>query len=272
MGIKKYNPTSPGKRFRTVMDFAEITATEPLKALVTTLGKTGGRNNTGCVTAWQRGGGNRRKYRLIDFKRDKFGIPAVVVTIEYDPNRSARIALLHYKDGDKRYIISPAGLSVGEEVVSGRGSEIKVGNALPLSDLPLGTFIHNIEVRPGQGAKMVRSAGSSAQLIAKDEDYAQIKMPSGEVRKVLSRCMATVGQVSNPEHENISFGKAGRSRWLGRRPHVRGVAMNPIDHPLGGGEGRSSGGRPPCSPWGKPEGVKTRRNKRTDMLIVKRRK
>jgi large subunit ribosomal protein L2 len=272
MAIKKYNPTSPGKRFRTVMDYAEVTSDRPLKSLVKTLKKTGGRNNTGRVTAWQRGGGNRTKYRLIDFKRDKTGVPATVATIEYDPNRSARIALLNYKDGDKRYIISPAGLAVGDVLMSGKGAEIKTGNTLPLSDMPLGTFIHNIELKPGQGAKMVRSAGSSAQLIAKDEDYVQIKMPSGEVRKVLSRCTATVGQVSNPEHENISFGKAGRSRWIGRRPHVRGVAMNPIDHPLGGGEGRSSGGRPPCTPWGVPEGIKTRRNKRTNIFIVKRRK
>ncbi|MDA8078571.1 MAG: 50S ribosomal protein L2 [Nitrospiraceae bacterium] len=272
MGIKKYNPTSPGKRFRTVMDYAEVTSTTPVKALLKPVKKTGGRNNMGCVTAWQRGGGNKRKYRIIDFKRDKTGIPAIVSTIEYDPNRSARIALLTYKDGEKRYIILPAGLNVGEEVVSGKGAEIKVGNALPLSDIPLGSFIHNIELRPGQGAKLVRSAGSSAQLIAKEEEYVQVKMASGEVRRVLSRCMATVGQVGNAEHENVSLGKAGRNRWVGKRPHVRGVAMNPIDHPLGGGEGRSSGGRPPCTPWGVPEGIKTRRNKRTDMYIVKRRK
>ncbi len=272
MGIKKYNPTSPGKRFRTVMDYAEVTTTTPVKALLKPLKKTGGRNNTGCVTAWQRGGGNKKKYRMIDFKRDKAGVPAVVATIEYDPNRSARIALLSYRDGDKRYIILPAGLTVGEEVVSGKGAEIKVGNALPLSDIPLGTFIHNVELRPGQGAKMVRSAGSSAQLIAKDEDYVQVKVASGEVRRIPAKCMATVGQVGNAEHENVSFGKAGRSRWVGKRPHVRGVAMNPIDHPLGGGEGRSSGCRPPCTPWGKPEGIKTRNNKRTDMYIVKRRK
>ncbi len=272
MGIKKYNPTSPGRRFRSVLDNAEITSSAPFKSLLSPLKKTGGRNNNGRVTAWQRGGGNRRKYRLIDFKRDKFGIPAVVETIEYDPNRSARIALLKYKDGERRYILLPAGVAVGEELVSGRGSEIKTGNALPLSDIPLGSFIHNIELRPGEGAKMVRSAGASAQLIAKDEMYAQVKMASGEVRLIPSKCMATVGQVSNPDHENISLGKAGRNRWVGKRPHVRGVAMNPIDHPLGGGEGRSSGGRPPCTPWGKPEGVKTRQSKRTDMYIVKRRK
>lgn len=272
MAIRKYNPTSPGKRFRTVSDFAEITVDAPLKSLIKPLKKTGGRNNNGRITSWNRGGGNKRKYRVIDFKRNKIGIPAIVATIEYDPNRSARIALLHYKDGEKRYIILPAGLNVGDEVVSGRGAEIKIGSALPLSDIPLGTFIHNIELYPGQGAKMVRSAGSSAQIIAKDENYVQIKLSSGEVRRVRNACMATVGQVSNAEHENISLGKAGRSRWVGRRPVVRGVAMNPVDHPLGGGEGRSSGGRPPCTPWGKPEGRKTRHSKITDKYIVKRRK
>lgn len=272
MGIKKYNPTSPGKRFRTVMDYAEVTSDRPLKSLLKPLKKTGGRNNSGGVTAWQRGGGNRRKYRVIDFRRDKVGVPAVIETVEYDPNRSARIALLKYKDGERRYIILPAGMSVGDEVLSGKGAEIKTGNALPLGDIPLGTFIHNIELRPGQGGKMARSAGSSAQLIAKEDAYCQVKMSSGEVRRVASQCMATVGQVGNSDHENISLGKAGRNRWVGKRPHVRGVAMNPIDHPLGGGEGRSSGGRPPCTPWGKPEGIKTRRNKRTDVYIVKRRK
>jgi large subunit ribosomal protein L2 len=272
MGIKKYNPTSPGKRFRTVMDYAEVTSDRPLKSLVRPLKKTGGRNNSGCVTAWQRGGGNRRKYRIIDFKRDKVGVPAIIETIEYDPNRSARIALLKYRDGERRYIVLPAGMNVGDEVLSGNGVEIKTGNALPLSDIPLGTFIHNIELRPGQGAKMVRSAGSSAQLIAKEQEYCQVKLASGEVRRVIAGCMATIGQVGNPEHENVSYGKAGRNRWIGKRPHVRGVAMNPIDHPLGGGEGRSSGGRPPCTPWGKPEGIKTRHNKRTDVYIVKRRK
>lgn len=272
MGINKYKPTSPGKRFRTVMDFKEITASGPEKSLVRQLKKTGGRNNLGRVTMWQRGGGNSRKYRLIDFKRDKAGVPAVVATIEYDPNRSARIALLNYKDGEKRYIILPVGLNVGDVIVSGKGAEIKVGNALPLSDMPLGSFIHNIELQPGQGAKMVRSAGASAQLIAKDDKYVQVKLSSGEVRRVAANCMATLGQVSNPEHENLSSGKAGRSRWLGKRPHVRGVVMNPVDHPLGGGEGRSSGGRPPCTPWGVPEGIKTRNCKRTNMYIVKRRK
>jgi large subunit ribosomal protein L2 len=271
MGIKKYNPTSPGKRFRTVADFAEITEDEPLKSLLKPLKKTAGRNNHGRITAWHRGGGNKRKYRIIDFKRDKAGVPAVVATIEYDPNRSSRIALLHYKDGDKRYMLLPTGLKVGDEVVSGRGAEIKIGNALPMSDLPLGTFMHNIELHRGQGAKLVRSAGSSAQLIAKDERYVQVKLASGEVRRILNHCMATIGQVSNTDHENISSGKAGRIRWKRRRPTVRGVAMNPVDHPLGGGEGRSSGGRPPCTPWGKPEGKKTRKNKRTDKYIVRKR-
>ncbi len=272
MGIKKYNPTSPGRRFQTVSDFADITTEVPCKSLLKPLRKTGGRNNSGRTTVWQRGGGNRRAYRIIDFKRDKIGIPAKVETIEYDPNRSARIALLKYRDGERRYIIAPLGLRVGEELVSGKGIEIKVGNAMPLSTMPLGTFVHNIELRPGEGAKLVRSAGSSAQLIAKEDKYVQVKFPSGEVRFIPSDCMATIGQVSNPDHENISFGKAGRIRWLGRKAHVRGVAMNPVDHPLGGGEGKASGGRPACSPWGRPEGVKTRRNKRTNRFIIKRRK
>jgi large subunit ribosomal protein L2 len=272
MGIKKYNPTSPGRRFQTVSDFTDLTADTPYKPLLTPKRRNGGRNNSGRVTAWHRGGGNRRAFRIIDFKRDKMGVPAKLETIEYDPNRSARIALLKYRDGDRRYIIAPLGLQVGDEVISGKDAEIKIGNALPLSHIPLGTFIHNIELRPGEGAKFVRSAGSSAQLIAKEENYVQVKLSSGEVRLIPSGCMATIGQISNPDHENISYGKAGRTRLLGRRPHVRGVAMNPVDHPLGGGEGKSSGGRPACSPWGKPEGVKTRHNKRTDKFIVKRRK
>jgi len=272
MGIRKYNPTSPGRRFQTALDYKEITATEPYGPLTVPIKKTGGRNSLGRVTAWQRGGGNKRLYRIIDFKRDKKGIPAVIESIEYDPNRSAHIALLKYKDGERRYIIAPLGLKVGDEVVSGTGVDVKVGNAMPLSEIPLGTFIHNIELRPGQGAKIARSAGSAVQLVAKEGRYGQVKLASGEVRLIPLECMATIGQVSNPEHENISYGKAGRKRWLGVRPHVRGVAMNPIDHPLGGGEGRSSGGRPACSPWGKPEGVKTRKNKRTDKFIVKRRK
>lgn len=271
MGVKKYNPTSPGTRFKTVSDFAEITTDKPHEPLLVSIKKTGGRNNYGRVTAWQRGGGNKRLYRVIDFKRDKHSVSARVETIEYDPNRSARIALLKYVDGERRYIIAPLGLKVGDDIVAGSGVEIKTGNALPLSEVPLGTFMHNIELLPGGGAKIARSAGLSAQLIAKADDYCHVKLSSGEVRLVPSKCMATIGQVSNPEHENISYGKAGRVRWLGKRPHVRGVAMNPIDHPLGGGEGRSSGGRPPCSPWGKPEGVKTRNNKKTNKFIVKRR-
>jgi len=272
MGIRIYKPTSAGRRFMSVADFKEITTDKPYKPLCVSLKKTGGRNNQGRITIWQRGGGNKRFYRIIDFKRDKIGIPAKVETIEYDPNRSARIALLKYIDGEKRYIIAPNGLRVGESVMSGPEAEIKIGNALPLKSIPLGTFIHNIELRPGEGGKLVRSAGAQAQLVAKDDKYAQIKLPSGEVRLVSISCMATIGQVSNVDHENINYGKAGRMRWLGRRPIVRGVAMNPIDHPLGGGEGRSSGGRPACTPWGKPEGVKTRRNKRTDKYIIKRRK
>ncbi len=271
MGIRSFNPTSPGRRFQTASDFKDITADRPHKALTVPLKKRGGRNNQGRVTAWHRGGGNRRQYRIIDFKRDKTGIPASVKTIEYDPNRSARIALLQYVDGEKRYILAPAGLTVGDTVMSGPNADIKPGNALPIKEVPLGTLIHNIELRPGQGAKLVRSAGASAQLVAKESAYAQVKMPSGEVRLVRLSCMATIGQVGNVEHENISLGKAGRNRHFGWRPHVRGVAMNPIDHPLGGGEGRSSGGRPACSPWGKPEGVRTRSNKRTDKFIVKKR-
>lgn len=272
MGIRIYKPTSPGRRFMSVDDCRDVTTEKPYRPLCVPLKKTGGRNSTGRVTAWQRGGGSRRLYRLIDFKRNKFDIPAVVETIEYDPNRTARIALLRYADGERRYIIAPNGLKVGEELMSGPDAEIKSGNALPLKNMPLGTFIHNVELRPGQGAKMVRSAGAQAQLVARDEKYAQIKISSGEVRLVPADCMATIGQVSNVEHENINYGKAGRKRRMGKRPHVRGVAMNPIDHPLGGGEGRSSGGRPACTPWGKPEGVKTRRNPRTDKFIIKRRK
>lgn len=271
MGIRKYKPTSAGRRFQTGHDFKEVTADKPEKSLTTPAKKTGGRNNLGRITAWHRGGGCRQAYRIIDFKRDKHGIPATVATIEYDPNRSARIALLNYRDGEKRYIIAPAGLGVGDKVMSGDTAEIKPGNALPLKNIPLGTFIHNIELRPGGGMKLVRSAGAQAQLIAKEEDYSHIKLGSGEVRLVPTACLATIGQVGNLEHENISWGKAGRKRWKGRRSIVRGVAMNPVDHPLGGGEGRSSGGRPPCTPWGTPEGVRTRKNKRTDQYMVRRR-
>jgi len=272
MGIKIYRPTSSGTRFRTGFDYSEITETKPYKPLLVSLKKTGGRNNAGRVTAWQKGGGHKRTYRIIDFRRDKLNIPSVVETIEYDPNRSARIALLKYADGERRYILAPVGVKVGDSLISGADSEIRNGNALPLKNIPLGTLIHNIELNPGQGGKMARSAGSYAQLVAKDEKLCQVKMASSEVRYVRSDCMATVGQVGSPERENISIGKAGRNRWRGKRPHVRGVAMNPIDHPLGGGEGKTSGGRPPVSPWGKPEGKKTRNNKRTDKFIVKRRK
>lgn len=272
MGIRKYKPTSPGRRFQSGFDYSEVTAKEPHAPLTKPANKSGGRNSQGRITVWHRGGGAKRSYRVIDFKRDKAGVPARVATIEYDPNRSARIALLNYADGEKRYIIAPAGLGVGDTVVSGAGVDVKTGNAMPLRDIPLGTFIHNIELRPGQGAKMARSAGAQVQLIAKEEKYSQLKLSSGEVRFVPTGCMATIGQVSNVDHENISFGKAGRKRWLGRRSTVRGVVMNPVDHPLGGGEGRSSGGRPPCSPWGKPEGVKTRKNKRTDRFIIRKRR
>jgi large subunit ribosomal protein L2 len=272
MGIRKYKPTSPGRRFQTGSDFQEITTDKPHAPLLRPLKKSGGRGNTGRITVWHRGGGTKRTYRIIDFKRDKFGVPAKVATIEYDPNRSSRIALLNYRDGEKRYIIAPAGLKVGDEVVSGEGAEIKAGNAMPIKDIPLGTFIHNVELRPGGGAKIARSAGIQVQLVAKEGQYSQLRLASGEVRKIPLGCMATIGQVGNVEHENISLGKAGRKRWLGRRPTVRGVAMNPVDHPLGGGEGKSSGGRPPCSPWGKPEGVRTRKNKKTDKFIVRRRK
>ncbi len=273
MGIKTYNPTSPGVRGKTSLTFEEITKTRPEKGLVTSLLKQGGRNNHGRITSRHRGGGHKRLYRIIDFRRDKIGVPAKVVAVEYDPNRSARIALLQYLDGEKRYILSPEGLQVGQRVEAGPEAEVQVGNALPLFAIPLGTQIHNIELRPGKGGQMARSAGCAAQLMAKDTEYVQVKLSSGEVRKVLARCMATIGQVGNLDHGNISIGKAGRSRWKGRRPHVRGVAMNPVDHPLGGGEGKSSGGRHPCSPWGQlAKGYKTRRNKATDKYIVKRRK
>lgn len=272
MAIRNMNPTSAGTRHQSRTDFSELTAQKPERRLTTALRKKGGRNNVGRVTVWQRGGGHRRKYRAIDFRRDKTGIAAKVATIEYDPNRSARIALLHYADGEKRYIICPKGVQVGDVLMSGQTAEIRPGNALKLKDIPVGSIIHNVELRPGQGGKMARSAGAYAEIVAKDVAYCQVKQKSGEVRFVPSDCMATLGEVGNSERENVVLGKAGRSRWLGRRPIVRGVVMNPVDHPLGGGEGRSSGGRPPCSPWGKPEGVRTRNNKRTDRLILKRRK
>jgi large subunit ribosomal protein L2 len=271
MAIKLYKPTSPGRRFQTSATFDEITRVEPEKSLLRPLKKSGGRNAYGRVTAWHRGGGHKRRYRVIDFKRDKIGIPAKVKGIEYDPNRSAYIALLHYLDGEKRYILAPVGLDVGATVLCGENADIRPGNALPLRQIPLGTLVHNVEMKVGKGGQLVRSAGTYGQLMAKEGRYAQIKLPSGEVRMVLMDCKATVGQVGKVEHENISLGKAGRRRWLGRRPHVRGVAMNPIDHPMGGGEGKSSGGRHPCTPWGVPtKGYKTRKNRRSDRYIVKR--
>ena len=272
MAIRKVKPTSPGRRFQAYSSFEEITTTQPEKRLLKVIKKTGGRNARGRITCRHRGGGHKRHYRVIDFKRDKIAIPAKVASIEYDPNRSTRIALLHYVDGEKRYILAPLNLKVNDIVESGPDADIKPGNALPLSNIPLGTQIHNIELRAGNGGQIVRSAGTYAQLMAKEDRYALIRLPSGEVRMVLLNCRATVGQLGNVTHEKIELGKAGRKRWLGRRPKVRGVAMNPVDHPMGGGEGRSSGGRHPCSPWGVPtKGYKTRKNKSSDRLIVKRR-
>ncbi len=272
MAVKKTKPTSPGRRFQEYADRDEITREQPEKSLLKVLKKTGGRNAGGRITCRHRGGGNKRHYRIIDFKRDKIGVPAKVASIEYDPNRSARIALLHYADGEKRYILAPLHLSVGDDIMSGPAADIRPGNTLPLKNIPLGTHIHNIELKLGKGGQIVRSAGTFAQLMAKEDRYALVKLPSGEVRMVLLTCRATIGQVGNVIHENISLGKAGRKRWLGRRPKVRGVAMNPVDHPMGGGEGRSSGGRHPCTPWGVPtKGYKTRNNKSTDRFIVKRR-
>jgi large subunit ribosomal protein L2 len=272
MAIRRVKPTSPGRRFQAYSSFEEITKTKPEKQLLKVIKKSGGRNANGRITCRHRGGGHKRHYRVIDFKRDKIGIPARVASIEYDPNRSARIALLHYVDGEKRYILAPVNLTVGDIVESGPDADIKPGNTLPLSNIPLGTQIHNLELRSGKGGQIVRSAGTYAQLMAKEDRYALVKLPSGEVRMVLIHCKATVGQLGNVTHENIDLGKAGRTRWLGRRPKVRGVAMNPVDHPMGGGEGRSSGGRHPCSPWGVPsKGYKTRKNKSSDRLIVKKR-
>ncbi|HID16287.1 MAG TPA: 50S ribosomal protein L2 [Candidatus Atribacteria bacterium] len=274
MGIKKMKPTSPGMRFATYPDFAEITKDKPEKSLLVSLKKSGGRNSNGRITVRHRGRGHKRLYRIIDFKRDKDDIPAKVVSIEYDPNRSARIALLSYVDGEKRYIIAPVGVNVGDILMSGRNAEIRPGNSLPLANIPVGTFIHNIELKIGKGGQIARSAGSSAQLMAKEGAYAHIRMPSGEVRLIDLRCRATIGQVGNLDHSNISIGKAGRSRHLGRRPKVRGVAMNPIDHPHGGGEGKTGTGGTPVTPWGKPtKGYKTRKpRKHSDKFIVKRRK
>ena len=279
MAVRKLKPTSAGRRFQTVSDFEEITRTRPEKSLTVGLTKKAGRNNLGRVTSRRRGGGVKRLYRIIDFKRDKTGIEATVAHIEYDPNRTARIALLHYSDGEKRYILAPVGLKQGDTVMSGQNerngvvADIKPGNALSMARIPVGTVIHNVELYPGKGGQMCRAAGTYAQLVAKEGKYALLRLPSGEVRKVLATCVATVGQVGNVHHETISLGKAGRNRWLGRRPQVRGVAMNPIDHPLGGGEGRSSGGRHPVSPWGLPaKGYKTRdRKKASSRLIIKRR-
>lgn len=273
MGLRTINPTTPGVRGRMAPDFAEITrGNQPLKALTEAKPSTGGRNHFGRVTSRFRGGGHKRRFRVIDFRRDKLGVPARVASIEYDPNRSARIALLHYADGEKRYILWPVGLAVGDTVVSSASADIKPGNALPLRNIPLGTTIHNVELKVAGRAQLVRSAGSGAQLMAKEGDWGQVRLPSGEVRLVHLNCRATVGQLGNLEHNSVHNGKAGRTRWLGRRPHNRGVTMNPVDHPMGGGEGRSSGGRHPCSPWGQlSKGLKTRQNKRTDRMIVKRR-
>jgi large subunit ribosomal protein L2 len=273
MGIRQFKPTSPGRRFFGVSDFADITTDEPHRPLLEAKSSTGGRNHYGRITSRFRGGGHKQRYRVIDFKRDKIGVPAKVAHIEYDPNRTARIALLFYADGEKRYILAPDGLKQGDTVVSSKNADIRPGNCMPMGEIPAGTMIHNLEMKKGRGGQLVRSAGGSAQLMAKDGSYAQVKLPSGEVRKLHVECRATVGQVSNLEHQNISLGKAGRSRWLGRRPHNRGVTMNPVDHPMGGGEGRTSGGRHPCSPWGQlSKGLKTRNNKRTDGMIVKRRR
>jgi large subunit ribosomal protein L2 len=272
MGIKKLTPTSPARRYQTYLTNDDLTTDQPHKPLMVSKQRTNGRNNLGRITIRHRGAGHKRHYRIVDFKRDKFGIPGKVATIEYDPNRSARIALINYADGEKRYIIAPQGLKVGQSILSGPEADILTGNALAIKNIPLGTQIHNIELKPGKGGQMARSAGSFAQLVAKEGGTAQLRLPSGEIRRVSVDCMATIGQVGNVEHENVSIGKAGRTRWKGRRPTVRGVAMNPVDHPHGGGEGKTSGGRNPVTPWGQPtRGYKTRNNKRTDQFIVRRR-
>jgi large subunit ribosomal protein L2 len=273
MAIKSYNPTTPGRRFRQILDGSELTSGPVEKSLLISIRKKGGRNNRGRVTVRHRGGGSKRAYRIIDYKRDKYEIPARVASIQYDPNRSSNIALLHYADGEKRYIVAPHGLQVNDQIVSGPEVEVKVGNAMAIENIPLGTFIHNVEIKLGKGGQIARGAGSSAQLVAKDAGFAHIKLPSGEVRMIPVKCMATIGQVGNIQHENVVLGKAGATRWRGFRPKVRGVAMNPVDHPMGGGEGKSSGGRHPCTPWGKPtKGLKTRKTKPSDKLIIKRRK
>jgi large subunit ribosomal protein L2 len=274
MAVKKFKPTTPSLRFTTVADFSEVTKKRPEKALTVTRKGTGGRNNHGRVTSWHRGGGHKRRIRIIDFRREKYGIPAKVAAIEYDPNRSARIALLHYVDGEKRYILAPVGVVIGEMLMSGPAAEIKDGNAIPLKNVPAGTTIHNLELLPGKGGQIARGAGSECQVMAKEGRFAQVRLPSGEVRMFDLECYCTIGKVGNLDHENLMLGKAGRSRWLGRRPNSRAVAMNPHDHPMGGGEGKTSGGRHPCTPWGKPtKGYKTRKKKKlSDKLIVRRRK
>jgi len=272
MGIKTFKPTSAARRFYSVSDFAEITTDKPERKLLEHQHSTGGRNHHGRITSRFRGGGHKQRYRIIDFRRQKIGVPAKVATIEYDPNRTARIALLNYADGEKCYILAPDGIKVGDQIISSRNADIKPGNSLPLHAIPLGTSIHNIELKKGKGGQLCRSAGVSAQLMSKEGSWGQVRLPSGEVRLVHLECRATIGQVSNADHQNISLGKAGRTRWLGKRPHNRGVTMNPVDHPMGGGEGRTSGGRHPCSPWGQlSKGLKTRNNKRTDGMIIKRR-
>jgi large subunit ribosomal protein L2 len=274
MGVREYKPTSAGRRFMSVATFEEVTKDRPEKSLISPAKRTGGRNNLGRITTRHVGGGHKRKYRAIDFRRDKLEVAGKVASIEYDPNRSANIALIYYVDGEKRYILAPAGLRVGDAVVSSRkgDTEIKEGNTLPLKMIPLGTFVHNVEMKPGKGGQMARSAGNYAQIVAKEGNYGHLRLPSGEVKLINLSCMATIGQVGNIDHENVDWGKAGRSRWRGVRPTVRGTAMNPVDHPLGGGEGRTKGGRHPCSPWGQlAKGLKTRKNKRTDKFIVKKR-
>jgi large subunit ribosomal protein L2 len=272
MPLKSFKPTSPSRRYYTVLSTKDITKDTPERSLLDVQQRSGGRNNNGRITSRFRGGGHKQRYRIVDFRRDKIGVPANVAAIEYDPCRTSRLALLHYLDGEKRYILAPDGIKVGDQVVSSRNGDIKPGNSLPLRFIPLGTLVHNVELRKGKGGQLVRSAGAAATLMAKDGEYAQVRLPSTEIRKVHLDCRATIGQVSNLDHQNVSLGKAGRKRWLGKRPHNRGVTMNPVDHPMGGGEGRTSGGRHPCSPWGQlAKGAKTRNNKRTDNMIVRRR-